>query len=135
MKLLIVDDSLAVSGRLLEMMCGVVHLTALSFARSLREAGQKCLDYCPDMAVVEMNLPDGHGLDALSVIKRICPHTQVFMFSNQIEFRGRAMLAGADGFYDRSLEFEALVNRLQGDVQGGVQVDAAKPAGQPGKNL
>jgi hypothetical protein len=35
------------------------------------------------------------------------------MFSNQIEFRDKARQAGADGFYDKSLEFEALVIRLE----------------------
>ena len=112
MKLLIVDDSSAVYGRLLAMLGGVEHLTALSIARSLLEADDKSRDFCPDAAVLDMNLPDGNGLDALRVIKRNCPNAQVYMFSNQVEFRDLARQAGADGFYDKSLEFEALVARL-----------------------
>jgi DNA-binding NarL/FixJ family response regulator len=111
-KLLIVDDSSAVYGRLLAMLGGVEHLTALSIARSLLEADDKSRDFCPDAAVLDMNLPDGNGLDALRVIKRNCPNAQVYMFSNQVEFRDLARQAGADGFYDKSLEFEALVARL-----------------------
>ena len=45
-----------------------------------------------------------------------CPNARVFMFSNQVEFRDRAKQAGADGFYDKSLEFEALVARLMGET-------------------
>lgn len=116
MKLLIVDDSSAVYTRLLEMLGGVEHLTALSIARSLQEADEKSRDFCPDAAVLDMNLPDGTGLDALRVIKRNCPDTQAFMFTNQVEFRAEAMRAGADGFYDKSLEFEALVARLLGET-------------------
>lgn len=112
MKLLIVDDSSAVYSRLLAMLGGVEHLTALSIARTLHEADEKSRDFCPDTAVLDMNLPDGNGLDALHLIKRNCPNAHVFMFSNQIEFRDKARLAGADGFYDKSLEFEALVARL-----------------------
>ncbi len=115
MKLLIVDDSSAVYGRLLRMLGGVEHLTALSIARSLHEADEKSRDFCPDTAVLDMNLPDGNGLDALRAIKRNCPNAHVFMFSNQIEFRDKARLAGADGFYDKSLEFEALVARLENE--------------------
>jgi DNA-binding NarL/FixJ family response regulator len=111
-KLLIVDDSSAVYSRLLALLGGVEHLTALSIARSLREADKKSRDFCPDAAVLDMNLPDGNGLDALRAIKRNCPDAHVFMFSNQIEFRDRAMQAGADGFYDKSLEFGALITRL-----------------------
>lgn len=109
---MIVDDSLAVYSRLLAMLGGVEHLTALSIARTLHEADEKSRDFCPDTAVLDMNLPDGKGLDALYLIKRNCPNAHVFMFSNQIEFRDKARLAGADGFYDKSLEFEALVARL-----------------------
>jgi DNA-binding NarL/FixJ family response regulator len=112
-KLLIVDDSSAVYSRLLAMLGGVEHLTALSIARSLQEVDQKSRSFCPDTAVLDMNLPDCNGLDALYVIKRNCPNAHVFMFSNQIEFRDKANLAGADGFYDKSLEFEALVARLE----------------------
>ncbi len=112
MKLLIVDDSSAVYGRLLAMLGGVEHLTALSIARSLQEADDKSRGFCPDAAVLDMNLPDGNGLDALRVIKRNCPNAHVFMFSNQVEFRDMSMQAGADGFFDKSLEFEALIARL-----------------------
>ncbi len=112
MKLLIVDDSSAVYVRLLTMLGGVEHLTALSIARSLHEADEKSRDFCPDVAVLDMNLPDGNGLDALRAIKCNCPNAHLIMFSNQIEFRDRARRAGADGFYDKSLEFEALVARL-----------------------
>jgi len=113
-KLLIVDDSSAVYSRLLALLGGVEHLTALSIARSLQEADEKSRDFCPDAAVLDINLPDGNGLDALRVIKRNCPNAHVFMFTNQIEFRDKARQAGADGFYDKSLEFEALVARLVG---------------------
>ncbi len=112
MKLLIVDDSSAVYGRLLAMLGGVEHLTALSIARTVYEADEKSRDFCPDVAVLDFQLPDGNGLDALRVIKRNCPNARTLMFSNQVEFRDRARLAGADGFFDKSLEFDALVAYL-----------------------
>lgn len=116
MKLLIVDDSSAVYGRLLEMLGGVEHLTALSIARSLHEAVEKGRQLCPDAVVLDVRLPDGSGLDALSRIKRDSPGTRVYIFTNQIEFRDRARRAGADGFFDKSLEFEALVAQLLGSA-------------------
>lgn len=116
MKLLIVDDSSAVYGRLLEMLGGVEHLTALSIARSLHEAVEKGRQLCPDAVVLDVRLPDGSGLDALARIKRDSPDTHVYIFTNQIEFRDKARRAGADGFFDKSLEFEALVAQLLGSV-------------------
>lgn len=120
MKLLIVDDSSAVYGRLLEMLGGVEHLTALSIARSLHEAVEKNRLLCPDAVVLDVRLPDGCGLDALSTIKKDSPNTRVYMFTNQIEFRDKALRAGADGFFDKSMEFTSLVARLMGkDVASG----------------
>ncbi len=111
-KLLIVDDCSAVYGRLLAMLGGVERLTALSVARSLHEAVEKSCRLCPDTAVLDVQLPDGSGLDAILAIKANCPAAQILVFSNRIEYRDKARQAGADGFYDKSLEFEALVARL-----------------------
>ncbi|MBC2731917.1 response regulator [Thiobacillus sp.] len=112
MKLLIVDDSSAIYGRLLKMLGGVEQLTALAIARSLQEAVEKSCLLRPDAAVLDVRLPDGSGLDALSAIKNDSPSTRVYMFTNQVEYRDKAMRAGADGFFDKSLEFEALVAQL-----------------------
>jgi len=68
-----------------------------------------------------VRLPDGSGLDALSAIKQDSPNTRVYIFTNQVEFRDKALRAGADGFFDKSLEFEALVEQLLGtDAHAGV---------------
>jgi len=111
-KLLIVDDSSAIYGRLLKMLGGVEHLTALSIARSLQEAVAKSRVLRPDAAVPDVRLPDGNGLDAMSLIKRDSPQTRVYMFTNQVEYRDKAKRAGADGFFDKSMEFEALIAQL-----------------------
>lgn len=118
MKLLIVDDSSAVYGRLLAMLGGVERLTALSIARSLREAVDKSREFQPDSVVLDVPLSDGSGLDAIDAIKRHCPGARVFIFSNHVEYRGKALERGAEGFYDKSLEFEALVARLLGVTAG-----------------
>lgn len=114
MKLLIVDDSSAIYGRLIEMLGGVEHLTAVAVARTLREAVAKGRELLPDAVVLDTELADGNGLDALAEIKFHSPHTRFYMFSNQLEQRGKAKLAGVDGFFDKSLEFEALVAQLLG---------------------
>jgi len=113
-KFLIVDGSSAIYGRLIERLGGVKHLAAIASARTLREAVSKARELLPDVAVLDTTLPDGNGLEALADIKFHSPHTRFPMFSNQIEQRGKATLAGTDGFFDKSLECEALVARLVG---------------------
>lgn len=111
-KLLIVDDSSAVYGRLLALLGGVESLTALSIARSFQEVEEKTRSYCPEAAVLDIHLPDGSGLDAVQMLKTRCPACRVYIFSNQSEFMPKAMAAGADGFFDKSMEFESLIALL-----------------------
>lgn len=116
-KLLIVDDCSAVYGRLLKLLGGVENLTALSIARSFQEVEDKTRDYCPDAAVLDIHLPDGSGLDAVRLLKARCPDCRVYIFSNQSEFMPKAMAAGADGYFDKSMEFEALIALLMQGTQ------------------
>jgi DNA-binding NarL/FixJ family response regulator len=113
LKLLIVDDSSAVYRRLIDLMGGVECFTALSVARSLGEVGERCRALRPDAVVLDVELPDGEGLEALATVKSQCPDACVFVFSNHCECRARAITSGADAFFDKSMEFEALVARLR----------------------
>jgi DNA-binding NarL/FixJ family response regulator len=112
MKLLIMDDHAGTHGRLLAMLGSVASQDELSIAHSLREIVEIAATRLLDAAVLDMNLPDGDGLEALRAIKYLSPATRVFMFSNLIDYRASAMRAGAEAFYDKSLEFEAMVDRL-----------------------
>lgn len=108
-KLMIVDDHPEISDGLLAMLGGIERVTALAVARSLRQAKQKCRSYRPDVIVLDLHLPDGDGLEALRVIKAGCPNARLIVFSNHLEFRERALDAGALRFFDKPLESEALI--------------------------
>ncbi len=112
MKLLIMDDHAGTHGKLLALLGKVASHDEFSIAHSLREIVEIAATRPLDAAVLDINLPDGDGLEALRAIKYLSPATRVFMFSNLIDYRTRAMRAGAEAFYDKSLEFEALVDRL-----------------------
>ncbi len=112
-KLLIVDDSSAVYRRLIELLGGVENLTALAVARTLHEAREKCRSFKPDAVVLDLELPDGSGLEAIASLKSAASPPCVCIFSNRAECRDQALALGADAFYDKSLEFESLVSMLR----------------------
>ncbi len=116
MKLLIVDDASAVYRRLIDLLGGIERLTALSVARSLLDMPAKCRQFQPDTVVLDIDLPDGNGLGAIGIVKSICPAARLFIFSNHVAYRDMAIAQGADGFYDKSLEFEKLVRCLIPDA-------------------
>ncbi len=67
-----------------------------------------------DVVVLDIQLPDGNGLDFLKWIKRISPVTRVIMFSNFADesHREAARNDGADYFFDKSHEFEEVPRAL-----------------------
>ncbi|MFZ5484169.1 MAG: response regulator [Pseudomonadota bacterium] len=112
MKLLIVDESAAVYGRLLGMLGGVEGLTALAVARSFDDLDWKCRDFRADVVVLDPRLPGATGLSALQHVLRQCPGIPVYVYSNEPGYRARALTMGAQAFFDKSMEFESLVTRL-----------------------
>jgi two-component system OmpR family response regulator len=112
MKLLIVEDSNLVSTRLQLAFAALAGLETevvdrLGAARERFRAAQ------PELVILDIELPDGNGLDLLQTIKRERPATRVLMFSNHDFCRGHCQRLGADYFFDKSVEFEELALTVQ----------------------
>jgi DNA-binding NarL/FixJ family response regulator len=69
----------------------------------------------PALAVVDMALPDGDGLDLIRKLKEINPACKVLVFSMQSELRygPRALKAGASGYLMKGDRVAALFEALQ----------------------
>ena len=62
----------------------------------------------PEMVILDVQLPDGSGLDLLGTIKQERPNTRVLMFSNYALYRKRCVAEGADDFFDKPMDLERL---------------------------
>ncbi len=116
MKLLIVDDSRAVRSRLGALLAPIRSL-ATEQAASLGEAAAILERFRPDALVLDIQLPDGNGLSLLEPVKRSHPATRVMMFSNHLAYRQRCLSLGADAFFDKSMDFEDLIDRIRRDAE------------------
>jgi DNA-binding NarL/FixJ family response regulator len=69
----------------------------------------------PDIVILDIQMPGGNGIDVLEAIKKNKPTPFVIMFTNYPypQYRRKCMEAGADFFFDKSLEFDALTNTLK----------------------
>ena len=69
----------------------------------------------PEVAILDIQMPDGCGLAVLTYIKKESPQTTVIMLTNYPLplFRKRCLEAGADYFFDKSTEFEKVIEVLQ----------------------
>lgn len=111
MKLLIVEDSKLVSQRLKSYFATLPALEIV-VADDAAAAVARFREWRPDVMILDIGLPDGNGIAVLKTIKREQPATRVLMFSNHAFCRDSCLAAGADDFFDKAAEFEALAMRV-----------------------
>lgn len=110
MTVLVVDAAIAVRSRL------VSRLREAGFevmeASSVRGAVE--LDCDPLAIVVDLDLPGHPGLTVITDLKHRFPATSVVVFTNATPYRRACLAAGADGFLDKSSEFDTVAATLRG---------------------
>jgi len=107
MKLLIVEDSELVAQRLCATFAALPTL-AVATAAGIGAATEILRLWQPQLVILDIQLPDGSGLALLRRIKLERPATQVLMFSNHAHLRQRCKQEGADAFFDKGMESDAL---------------------------
>ena len=74
---------------------------------------------CPDIALIDLELPPFGGVDAVQRLARLCSsHTIVWSFEPSRETVLAAVRAGAHGYLHKEISPEGLVRALRGVVQG-----------------
>jgi len=107
---LIVDDSVSIVNRLLEMFKEEQHIGRVEYAVTVADAKAFLTHTVPDIVVLDINLTDGNGVDVLRFIKSMYPGVHVIMFTNQVNeyYKKLCTKLGAYHFADKSKDFEAL---------------------------
>jgi two-component system OmpR family response regulator len=120
MKILVVEDSERVRRSLvllISQLCGNCEIVEYDNIAEAKET----LNYNRfDLAIFDLNLPDGSGIGLIEHAKKV-EETTVIIFSNTNSdyIRSKCKTLGADYFFDKSTEFENLINTLQ-DLQATV---------------
>jgi DNA-binding NarL/FixJ family response regulator len=65
-----------------------------------------------DMAIVDLFLDEGNGLNVLEACRQRSPNQKVVVLSNYAtpEMRARSKACGADAFFDKSAEIDQLLD-------------------------
>lgn len=113
MEVLVVDDSPAVRLRVVARLTEA-GLEVIAEAGTVAEALACVAARVPDAIVLDLQLPDGNGLDVLPVVKACVPAPVVVVLTNAgpPSYRARCLARGADAVLDKSTEFEGLVPTL-----------------------
>lgn len=110
--LLIVDDSDLIRNSLTGLLLGILGALNIRCAATLHQGLESVRSNWPTMVVLDLHLADGNAIPRISHMKTLSPGVQIAVLTNDAsEFnRIRCMAAGASWFFDKSTEFEILLD-------------------------
>lgn len=124
MQVLIVDDSILIRRCLIKLFDLIPTVTGLTEATNVPEAIRLLGEVCPQVVILDLHLPGGSGFDVLRRTQSD-PHKPLVIiltnYSSQ-QFRKEAMDGGADYFFDKSNEYEQLLQVVR-DYSGSATED------------
>lgn len=128
--LLIVDDSEVVRVGLRALLGAEPDIKIVEQAGSVAEAVEKCARLRPQVALLDIRLPDGSGLDACRQVLRRAPDTRILILTSVIDDRlvDEAIRAGAHGYLLKEIDAHALVTAIRDVAAGRSILDPAVTA-------
>lgn len=110
MKVFIVEDSPAICERLVEMVESADGHVVVGQADDYDSAVAGIAESVPDVAIFDIKLARGNGIDALAAAKRALPSLHGIVMSNFAthQHRKASADAGAAYFLDKSADFERI---------------------------
>lgn len=118
----IVEDNAEICEELEQVIAEAQGCTCIAVCRNLQTALKKIPTLAPDVVVMDINLPDGSGIDGVERLKRLLPATQFLMFtiyedSDQI---AKSLEAGASGYLLKRTAPDDLIRAIREIKSGGV---------------
>lgn len=115
LRVFIADDSPVLRERLLELLREIEGVEVVGQAKNGVEASNLIWALQPDVVILDIRMEGGNGIDALKTIKKYESAPVVMIFTNYPthQYKQRCLEGGADFFFDKSTEFEDLMEVFQ----------------------
>jgi DNA-binding NarL/FixJ family response regulator len=127
-QVLIIDDHPVVVEGLQKLFCQKGKKYSSTIAFSVADCLKVLKVFIPDIVLLDINLPDGNGIDLCKTILQLCPNAKIIALSSfsECSYISRMMNNGAKGYLlKNSTEeeiFEAIDEVLAGKVYLGFEV-------------
>jgi pilus assembly protein CpaE len=111
-RVLIVDDIAETRENIRKLLQFEPDVEVVGTARTGREGIDQARELCPDVILMDINMPDMDGITATESIRRLNPYTQIVILSVQGDpnYMRRAMLAGARDFLTKPPSVDELTS-------------------------
>ena len=122
----IVDDHEVVRRGLIDLINAEDDLTVVGDAGNVHDALQQIVDLQPDVAVLDVRLPDGSGVELCREVRSIAPNVHTLMLTSYADDEALlgAILAGASGYALKDIKGEDLLNTIRIIARGDSTLDA-----------
>jgi DNA-binding NarL/FixJ family response regulator len=119
MKVFIVDDSALVRERIITMISEHPGIEITGQAENAQEAINSIRKLKPDVAILDIRMPGGNGIEVLRNIKKNNSAPTVIILTNYPypQYRKKCIEAGADFFFDKSTEFHKIIEVIKKLIQ------------------
>jgi DNA-binding NarL/FixJ family response regulator len=119
---IVVDDHALVREGLVRLLEHVASVTTVGQVASTAEAVELARDVQPDVALVDLRLPEIDGIELTRLLLEVCPALRVLILSD-VESEDallRAIRVGASGFLVRTQSFDAVAHAIDVAMDGGI---------------
>ena len=114
MKVLIADDSDAIVKRLVAAIADVAGVEVIGRASTVVEADRAIRALRPDLVILDLHMPGGHGIDILDGLRRdgLAPAVIVLTNYDHPQFRRKSLEKGARFFFDKATDFDMVAEAV-----------------------
>ncbi len=119
-RLLIVDSQPLIRSAVAELLRRSPDVEVVGQAATAREAITLACTERPDVVIIEPQMPDGDGLDAIRTIRDRCPDVSILVLTQREDLQEavRALEAGAVGYVLKDIEPEHLLTAIRRVASG-----------------
>ena len=111
MKVLVVDDSAIVRQRLVDIVSTLPGVERVDTAATASEARRVIEATGPDLVILDIHMPGDSGLSVLDALQTDDRVTAIVLTNDPTpQWRRACLRAGADFFFDKSVEFQPAVD-------------------------
>jgi DNA-binding NarL/FixJ family response regulator len=124
-RVLLADDHVILREGLALLVEAQPDMQVVAQARSGREAVSLAQQHQPDVAVLDVSMPDVGGAEAAEQIRLSCPGARIVALTRHADpaYLRRMMKAGAAGYVVKRAASEALMGAIRTVLSGGTYVD------------
>jgi DNA-binding NarL/FixJ family response regulator len=112
MKIIIADDSSLWRDRIKSLLESINNVHVEGEAENGVEALQLIRKIEPDLAILDIRMPEMNGIEVLKKIREMGLQTKVCILTNYPykQYKERCIAAGADYFFDKNLDIQQLLD-------------------------